>query len=222
LRKDSVVVDIGCGDGLFLQMAARHGVDGFRGRLIGILPTEEEIGRVREHLMKTKRDPGELIAIECGVFERTGIPDNYADIVISNSTLLLLRDEAHLDAVLAEIARISKPGTADLFIGELPATDETAGSKYGNSIAAWLWFVLNERGFAYFLVSLRQIIRAFVSSEPFIVAPKKLFSMQPEVFIQKLEHAGFKIVRYFRHNELDQQGKPVESATRWDYIVRRC
>jgi SAM-dependent methyltransferase len=220
LRTTSVVVDIGCGDGRFLQLAARQHVDGFRGRLIGLLPTEEEIGRVRDHLLRTKQKAQELIAIERGVFEQTGIPDNYADIVVSNSTFMFLRDKEHLAAVLSEIARISKP-TAIVFMGEVPAADETLKMKYGNSILAWLWHVLRERGIAHFVVALKQLFRAMVTSEPFIIAPKKLFFIGPDQFNTQVDQAGFEIIRSFRHREIDQQGKVIESPTRWDYIARR-
>ena len=43
-KPDDVVVDIGCGNGLLLQKAAARGAPGHHGRLIGILPSEEEAG----------------------------------------------------------------------------------------------------------------------------------------------------------------------------------
>jgi SAM-dependent methyltransferase len=222
LRPDSVVVDIGCGDGSLLQLAARRGgVNGFLGRLIGILPTEEEIGRVREHLLKTKKTSSELIAIEKGLFERTDIPDEYADVIIANSTFLLLRDESHLAEALVEIARISKPNTTEIFIGEFPAVDESQGVAYGASITTWLLSIWKNLGFAHFRAALRRVLRATISSEPFVIAPRKVFHMHPEIFIRRLEEAGLVVERHFRHRELDSHGMPCESATRWDYIVRR-
>jgi ubiquinone/menaquinone biosynthesis C-methylase UbiE len=221
LRRDSIVVDIGCGDGSLLQLAARTGVDGSHGRLIGVLPTDEEISRVREHLLKTKQTLGELISIERGLFERTKLPDNFADVVISNSTLLLLKDQAHLDAALAEIARIAKPETAEIFIGELPERDESAGLMYGTSITVWLWSVWLQLGFAHFRACLRQVLRAALSRQPFVLAPRKVFYMEPEAFIGRLQRFGLRVDRHFRHRELDARGNPCESATRWDYVLRR-
>src|SRR3954468_5550058 len=51
LKPDSVLVDIGCGEGTLLAHAAETVT---RGRLIGILPTAEEVSATRRHLGDTR------------------------------------------------------------------------------------------------------------------------------------------------------------------------
>ncbi len=51
LNPDTVLVDIGCGDGMLLQKANQRGIDANIGKLEGILPTEEEVTRVKEYLL---------------------------------------------------------------------------------------------------------------------------------------------------------------------------
>lgn len=171
---ESVVVDIGCGDALFLQMAAAKGVDSFKGRLIGILPTEEEVCRVREHLVRSNYNRNNLISIEIGRLDQLNLPDGYADIVVTNGVLLLLQSLECVVNALREIRRISKPN-AFIFIGELPDKDEMAGKNYGDSITSWLIWVLKNQGFGQFVIRLKQLLVSLFSREPFIINPKKSF-----------------------------------------------
>jgi len=50
INKNSVVVDIGCGDGEYLLKSTKNLLGKFNGELIGILPSYEEIDRVKKHL----------------------------------------------------------------------------------------------------------------------------------------------------------------------------
>ena len=58
VNENMILVDIGCGDGLFLKKAAESGLDSYKGRLIGILPTKEEVIRVRNHLLEAGDNSG--------------------------------------------------------------------------------------------------------------------------------------------------------------------
>ena len=90
VNENMILVDIGCGDGLFLKKAAESGLDSYKGRLIGILPTKEEVIRVRNHLLEAGDNSGgggQLISIELGLAEKTSLPNNFADVVVCNSVL---------------------------------------------------------------------------------------------------------------------------------------
>jgi tRNA G46 methylase TrmB len=65
LRSDSVLVDIGCGEGTLLAGAAEIVT---RGQLIGIVPTPEEVAAVRRHLDYARID------IRQGYADATGLP----------------------------------------------------------------------------------------------------------------------------------------------------
>jgi arsenite methyltransferase len=111
----AIVLDVGCGAGTDLLLAARR--SGPRGRAIGIDMTEA---------MRTRAAEG---AVECGLVnvdvhegDATCLPvgDHSVDVVISNGVLNLVPNK---HKALAEIARVLKPGghaqIADIVIGEV-------------------------------------------------------------------------------------------------------
>jgi len=111
----AVVLDVGCGAGMDLLLAARR--LGPQGRAIGVDMTEA---------MRTRAAAG---AAECGLTNvvvrdgdatRLPLDDGSVDLVMSNGVLNLVPDKR---MALAEIARVLKPGgraqIADVTIGEV-------------------------------------------------------------------------------------------------------
>ncbi|MGE4348922.1 MAG: class I SAM-dependent methyltransferase [Candidatus Berkiella sp.] len=221
VNRDSVLIDIGCGDGLLLKKIAQNGIDGYTGRLIGILPTKEEVSRVRDHILQTANVGSPLISIEYGMSEKTGIPDNYGDIVICNSVLHGAGQSLdNVEASLREFGRILKVGGM-LYIGELPQCNEIVNSlKYtGDSIIGWLFWVLKKQGFSAFKRRLKQTLVALFTKEPFLIVPKTMFYMSVNDFIDLLEKHGFEVKEYFKHKEINHQGQEYDSATRVNYVA---
>jgi ubiquinone/menaquinone biosynthesis C-methylase UbiE len=114
LAVGSTVVDIGCGAGMDVLLAALH--VGPAGRAIGVDMTAE----MREQAAAGARASG-LANVDVRDGDATHLPvdDGSVDVVISNGVLNLvpLKDRA-----IAEIARVMKPGgrvqIADIVIGE--------------------------------------------------------------------------------------------------------
>ena len=111
----AAVVDIGCGAGTDLLIAARR--VGARGRAIGVDITDA---------MRQRAQQG---AAACGLGQvdvregdatRLPVEDRSADVVISNGVLNLVPDK---ERAVAEIARVLRPGgrvqIADIIIGEV-------------------------------------------------------------------------------------------------------
>jgi SAM-dependent methyltransferase len=119
IAEGAVVLDIGCGAGTDLLLAARR--VGPRGRAIGVDMTEA---------MRTRAAAGAatcgLINVEVRDGDATGLPvdDRSIDVVISNGVLNLVPDKRR---AVAEIARVLKPGgrvqLADITIAELLPDD---------------------------------------------------------------------------------------------------
>lgn len=102
LREGEQVVDLGSGSGTDAFLAARH--IGTSGEVVGIDMTDAQLTKARR---LARRDGFDNTRFEHGYIEHLPIPDEWADVVISNGVINLCNDKA---AVFREIARILQPG----------------------------------------------------------------------------------------------------------------
>ncbi len=102
LRDGEVVVDLGCGGGMDVFLAARK--VGSLGRVIGIDMTTEMLQRAREGQEKLGLTNVEF---HQSTIDRLPLPDNSVDCVISNCVINLVPDKL---SVFKEILRVLKPG----------------------------------------------------------------------------------------------------------------
>jgi len=115
----AVVVDIGCGAGTDLLLAARR--VGPRGRAIGIDMTEA----MRQRALDGANACGLTnVDVRAGDATRLPLDDGSVDVVISNGVLNLVPEK---ERAVAEIARVLKPGgrvqIGDIVIGEILSDD---------------------------------------------------------------------------------------------------
>ncbi len=102
LRPGETVVDLGCGGGLDVFLAARR--VGPAGRAIGIDMTPQMIDLARRNAAQSGVANGEF---HLATIDRLPLPDASVDCVISNCVINLAPDKP---AVFREIARVLKPG----------------------------------------------------------------------------------------------------------------
>lgn len=102
IREGEVVVDLGCGGGMDVFLAARK--VGASGRAIGIDMTTEMLERARAGQQKLGLTNVEF---HHSTIDRLPLPDNSVDCVISNCVINLVPDKL---AVFREILRVLKPG----------------------------------------------------------------------------------------------------------------
>ena len=110
----ATVIDIGCGAGMDLLLAARR--IGPTGRAIGIDMTEAMRRRASQG---AKMSELAHVDVRDGDATRLPVDDHSIDVVISNGVLNLVPEK---ERAVAEIARVLKPGgrvqIADIVIGE--------------------------------------------------------------------------------------------------------
>ncbi|NNM86493.1 MAG: methyltransferase domain-containing protein [Phycisphaerales bacterium] len=106
LKPGEVVVDLGCGGGLDVFLAAAK--VGPMGKAIGIDMTESMIARARRNAAHgPNAQPYKNVEFILSTIENTTLPPDLADCVISNCVINLAPDKS---AVLREIFRILRPG----------------------------------------------------------------------------------------------------------------
>jgi ubiquinone/menaquinone biosynthesis C-methylase UbiE len=106
LRPGETVVDLGCGGGLDVFLAARK--VGPAGRVIGIDMTDEMIALARRNAAKgDKGQPFTNVEFHQATIDRLPLPAGSVDCIISNCVINLAPDKR---VVFREIARVLKPG----------------------------------------------------------------------------------------------------------------
>jgi arsenite methyltransferase len=103
IRPGETILDVGCGAGMDLLLAARR--TGARSRAIGIDMTPAMIERAKCAALKT--GIWENVEIRRGTAEELSVESGTIDVVISNGVLNLSSDKSR---VLSEICRVLRPG----------------------------------------------------------------------------------------------------------------
>lgn len=115
----AVVVDIGCGAGTDLLLAARQ--VGPTGRAIGVDMTDAMRARATDGAARCGLTN---VEVRAGDATRLPVDDHSVDVVISNGVLNLVPEK---ERAVAEIARVLKPGgraqIGDIVIGEVLSED---------------------------------------------------------------------------------------------------
>lgn len=130
LLPGALVVDFGCGGGIDVILAA-HKV-GLEGRVIGIDFSPQMIERAKQAVDQANLPDRniELLVAEMG---STQLPENCADVVISNCVINLIPDK---DAVYQEAFRILKPG-GGLAISDIVLTEQLDPSLQEHFRSIW-------------------------------------------------------------------------------------
>lgn len=102
LQPGEVVVDLGCGAGMDVFLAANQ--VGPSGRVIGVDMTPEMLERAR---LNARRGAYPQVEFQQGDIESLPLPSGLADVVLSNCVINLAPDKA---AVYREVFRVLKPG----------------------------------------------------------------------------------------------------------------
>jgi 2-polyprenyl-6-hydroxyphenyl methylase/3-demethylubiquinone-9 3-methyltransferase len=100
---DQRVLDLGCAGGFMAEALARKGA-----HVSGLDPAQDAIEAAKRHAEISDLD----IQYDVGVGEEMPYPDNHFDIVVCVDVLEHVRD---LSQVLAEVARVLKPGGLFLY-----------------------------------------------------------------------------------------------------------
>jgi arsenite methyltransferase len=102
IKEGETVLDLGCGAGTDLLIAAQ--MAGLSGRAIGIDITPSMVERAKLSAAEMGLDN---VEVNEGLIEQLPLPDESVDVVISNGVIDLVPDK---DAVFSEIKRVLKPG----------------------------------------------------------------------------------------------------------------
>jgi len=147
LKPGEVVVDLGCGGGLDVFLAAQK--VGPAGKAIGVDMTPEMIDRARRNAqLGLDGTPYRNVEFHLATIDKLPLPDASVDCVISNCVINLAEDKP---AVFREIARVLKPGgrlaVSDIaLIKELPPEIASDVAAYIGCIAGAIFIDEYRRG----------------------------------------------------------------------------
>lgn len=132
LREGETVVDLGCGGGLDVFLAAQK--VGPTGRAIGIDMTAEMLERARRNAENgPDGQPYQNVEFHQATIDRLPLASATADCVISNCVINLAPDKP---AVFREIARVVKPG-GRLAVSDI-ALKQPLPAEIGNDLLAYV------------------------------------------------------------------------------------
>jgi len=209
LEPSGTLVDIGCGDGCLLRLAA-----GRVSRRVGIVPNEEE---------KLRLEP--IVAgatISKGLCQQVPLASASVDRIICNAVFMYLSSAGEVQNSIRELARIARPG-ARIWIGEIPVLNEFEqfGMYRGHSIFGLLRHTLTMDGPRAFAGMLRRVGNSWIGRDQLVLNSANLFHATPEQFLALAEGSGLQLESYGRHRELDRENNPVVSQFRYDYVFWR-
>lgn len=206
IAPEDILLDIGCGDGCLLNMAAGRIAKG-----IGITASEDERTKLESAF------PG-LVFIAAQA-QALPLPAKSVSKIVCNATLFYLPSAEDVQAALREMARVAAPA-ATIWVGEIPELDEYAhyGMYRGTSMLAFLWHLLRHNGLRAFLGMLRRWVRAIFGKEQIVLNSAGIFFATTKKMVSLAEGCGLRLQTYFRHQDLDEKGKITESHFRYDYV----
>lgn len=163
------ILDVGCGDGHFVTIALDKTVD------VGLDPWWGPLKEAAQrNRTATAQRPGYRVLVQ-GDGSKMPFPDNFFGSAFSNS---VLEHIPHVDVVLAEVARVLKPGAPFVFCG--PNHRFLSSLSFGNFLDKVRLRPLGDRYRAFF----NRISRHYHD-------PK------PEVWQQRLEEVGLTVERWW-------------------------
>ncbi|MFQ5944194.1 MAG: methyltransferase domain-containing protein [Anaerolineales bacterium] len=127
INRGETVVDVGSGSGFDSMIASA--MVGAEGRVVGIDMTEEMLAKARDGAARIEATNVEFRE---GFAEDLPLPDDFADVVISNGVLNLTLDKTE---TLREWARVLRPG-GRLQVGDILIAREVPESAL-NDISLW-------------------------------------------------------------------------------------
>jgi ubiquinone/menaquinone biosynthesis C-methylase UbiE len=177
------LVDIGCGDGTMLAIAAAAGATSS----IGLLATKEEVALLRRFGLNAKQ----------ALSDQLPLPDASASVIVCNSVLLVVPRE-RIPASLSEIYRVAKPG-ARIFLGEIPRAPQHDPTPNFATRRELLSYLYRKHGLRTWFGMARRIAYRQLTGQPAPLNSGTAISFwaAPEDFIAMAQDAGLQLVRHW-------------------------
>jgi arsenite methyltransferase len=139
LRGDEQILDLGCGRGAVLLMAAQHLTTG-RAVGVDVWRTRDQSGNTAEATRRNALAEGVSDRVQLCTADMTALPfgDNSFDLVLSSIAIHNIRGRAGRDRAIDEAVRVLRP-SGQLLIADMRATDRycTRLKELGMTVVAY-------------------------------------------------------------------------------------
>jgi len=186
LGPDDDLVDIGCGDGTLLRLAADRHVQS----AVGFLATDEEVALVAATGLKVKQ----------ALTDRLPMANGSASVVVSNSVLLVVPREKILES-LREMCRIAKTG-ARIYVGEIPFVAGPPPEPQFNRDWQTFAYLYRQYGLRTCVGMATRMAYKKVTGRPMIIHDGRQISFyaSAEEFLTIALAAGLHPIRHWQHD----------------------
>lgn len=192
------LVEIGCGDGALLRIAAERGVHS----AIGFLATDEEVSLLRPTGLDVRQ----------ALSHQLPLPDQCASVVICNNVLLNV-PPALIPASLSEICRIARPD-ARIYIGEIPGARPIDPTPEFRTRSEALAYMYKRHGLRTWFGMFRRMAWWQLTGQPAVLSPgtATAFYASPEECTVLAHDAGMEVIRHWPHEHF---------SSRNNYLLRK-
>ena len=186
-------------------------------KAFGIIPTEEELTKLREIFKKkiTKK-----IEFYLGKSNKIPIKDNSVDLILCNCVLhgVGFNIDVFRDS-LREFNRVQK-NKGILYIGELPQFNEMENRNYGTSFFKYTIWVLKNRGIQILIKTVIDYLKSLFGSSIYVIQPTNMFFIKKNNLLETIKDYNYKCIHIFdssNNKKLTLSSSEITS-NRLDYI----
>ena len=215
IKKNSKVLDIGCGNALLLRKLAKQKKNL---KLTGTLSSNEEVKVVKKIIKKEKLNKKILIKKLDLLSKNYNLKKSYFDYIIINGVIQYI-DKCNYSNIISKLNKLIKL-KGILFFGEVHTKNLMKDKRY-TTLFGWIINLLKSNSKKRIFYKIKQLILSFFNKKIYIFNSAKLKYIKKKEFT-KLLSLTFARIRCLEHYYLDlPYNNPTKDKNLFDFICTK-